>query len=135
MATMARLMPGPHNRDAPRFEGKRIKRFLEEFEALADAASLDRVEHCRHIVHYCRGEAEEFIESLEEYEDKDWDTLKSKLEELYPSEEEEHHYTRKLLALYSRKTRNITDMTSFDKYVRRFVVISRALEQKKMIAD
>ena len=61
MATMAHLMPGPRNRDAPRFEGKRIKRFLEEFEALANAAALDGVERCRHIVRYCRGEAEEFI--------------------------------------------------------------------------
>ena len=53
MVTMAHLMPGPCNQDAPRFEGKRIKCFLEEFEALADAATLSPVERCRHIVRYC----------------------------------------------------------------------------------
>ena len=85
MVTMARLMPGLCNQDAPHFEGKRIKCFLEEFEALANAAALDGVECCHHIVCYCRGEAEEFIESLEEYEAQDWDALKEKLEALYPA--------------------------------------------------
>src|SRR6266849_6780190 len=43
--SVARLMPGPRNRDVPRFKGRGVKRFLTEFEALADAASLD--EYCR----------------------------------------------------------------------------------------
>jgi hypothetical protein len=84
MASMACLMPRPHNRDAPQFNGKRLKCFLEEFEALTDAAMLSKEEHCCYIVCYCKGKAEEFIESLEEYEDNDWDTLKKKLEKSYP---------------------------------------------------
>jgi hypothetical protein len=117
MASTARLMPRPHNRDAPQFEGKRIKRFLKEFEALADAATLSKDECCRYIVRYCKGKAEEFIESLEEYEDNDWDALKKKLEESYPSEEEERHYTRKSLSSFYRQSRTISDMASFDKYL------------------
>jgi hypothetical protein len=78
MASTACLMPRPRNRDTPQFEGKRIKHFLEEFEALTDAAMLSKDEHCHYIVCYCKSEAEEFIELLEEYEDNDWDTLKKK---------------------------------------------------------
>jgi hypothetical protein len=46
----------------------------------------------------CKGEAEEFIESLEEYEDNDWDALKKKLEESYKKKDiipanNYHHFT------------------------------------------
>jgi hypothetical protein len=124
MASTARLMPGPRNRDAPRFEGKRIKRFLKEFEALTDTATLSKDECCCYIVRYGKGEAEEFIESLEEYEDNNWDALKKKLEESYPSEEEERHYTCKSLSSFYHQSRMISDMASFDKYFQQFMVIT-----------
>jgi hypothetical protein len=79
---------------------------------------LSKDERCRYIVRYCKGEAEEFIESLEEYEDNNWDALKKKLEESYPSEEEERHYTHKSLSSFYRQSRMISDMASFDKYFR-----------------
>jgi hypothetical protein len=116
MASTARLMPRPHNQDAPQFEGKRIKHFLKEFEALADAATLSTDEHCHYIIRYCKGKAEEFIESLEEYENNDWDALKKKLEESYPSEEEERHYTHKSLSSFYHQSQMISNMVSFDKY-------------------
>ena len=135
MASTARLMPGPRNRDAPRFKGRGIKRFLTEFEALADAASLDPAARCRAIPRYYNEKAEELILSLVEYDREDWEGIKKKLEHFYRSDEEIHHYTRKSLLTFVCKGRNIQDISSFDEYCRDFFIISRALECKRMLSE
>src|SRR6266852_8105579 len=132
--SVARLMPGPRNRDAPRFKGRGVKRFLTEFEALADAASLDSAARCRAVPRYCHEKAEEFILSLEEYDKDDWEGIKKKLERSYRSADEIHHYTRKSLIAFARKARDIQDIASFDEYCRDFFIISRALERKRMLS-
>src|SRR6266849_2955430 len=133
--SVARLMPGPRNRDAPRFKGRGVKRFLTEFEALADAALLDSAARCRAVPRYCHEKAEEFILSLEEYDKDDWEGIKKKLERSYRSADEIHHYTRKSLITFARKPRDIQDIASFDEYCRDFFIISRALERKRMLSE
>src|SRR6266852_9130429 len=105
--SVARLMPGPRNRDVPRFKGRGVKRFLTEFEALADAASLDSAVRCRAVPRYCHEKVEEFILSLEEYDKDDWEGIKKKLEHSYRSADEIHHYTCKSLIVFARKARDI----------------------------
>ena len=132
---MARLMPGRRNRDAPRFKGRGVKRFLTEFEALADVASLDSAARCRAVPRYCHEKAEEFILSLEEYDKDDWEGIKKKLERSYRSADEIHHYMRKSLIAFAHKARDIQDIASFDEYCRDFFIISRALERKRMLSE
>ena len=128
-------MPGPRSRDAPRFEGRKLTRFLEEFEVLAAAADLKDKQKCEYLLRYCRGEAEEFVESLEEYVTRNWTALAKKLVESYPPDDEERHYTIRTLVTFVKQDRTISDTSSFDKYNRRFGVISRALDRKKMLAE
>ena len=106
-----------------------------EFESLCKGAGLKEEDYCQHVTKYCSEEAEEFIESLEAYETGAWPAVCDKLLEFYPSEEEERHYMTKALKLFSAKQRNIGDMKAFDKFVRRFTVISRYLEKKMMLAN
>ena len=96
-------MPGRRSRDAPRFDGRKIKRFLAEFESLCKGAGLKEEDYCQHVTKYCSEEAEEFIESLEAYETGNWMAVCDKLLEFYPSEEEERHYTTKALKLLSEE--------------------------------
>jgi hypothetical protein len=130
-------MPGLHSRDAPRFEGRRLTRFLEEFEVLAAAADLRDKQKCEYLLRYCRGEAEEFVESLEEYHSHNWMALSKKLVDSYPPDDEECHYTICTLVTFVKQDRNISDTSTslFDKYNRHFGVISHALDQKMMLAE
>lgn len=104
-------MPGPRSRDAPCFEGRKLKRFLEEFEALALAVELTEKQKCKYLLCYCRGEAEEFVESLKEYEDHSWILLSMKLTESYPPDNEECHYTIRTLVSFIKQDRLISDMS------------------------
>jgi hypothetical protein len=135
MTSMARLMPGPRNRDAPRFKGRGVKGFLSEFDSLADAASLDSAARCRAVPRYCSEKIEEFVLSLEEYHKEDWEGIKKMLQRFYRADEEIHHYNRKSLLAFARKARDIQDLSSFDEYCRDFLVIARALERKKMLSE
>jgi hypothetical protein len=128
-------MPGPRNRDAPRFDGRKLRRFLEEFKTLATAAGLDDKKKCEHIVRYCRGEAEAFVETSPEFKKKQWAELKHQLKIHYPPDDEEWYFTEKHLEAHVKKDRNINNLASFDKYLHRFKIISNSLEDKKMLAE
>jgi len=120
-------MPGPRNRDAPQFEGHKLRRFLEEFETLAIAAGLTDERKCEHIVRYCHGEAEAFVETSPEFKKKQWADLKKQLKLHYPPDDEEWYFTEKHLEAHIKKERNINNLASFDKYLRRFRIISTVI--------
>lgn len=132
MASMVHLMPGPRNRDTPCFKGRGVKRFISEFESLADAASLDSGVHCHAVPHYCSEKIEEFVLSLDEYHKEDWEGIKKMLQCFYCTDEEIHHYNWKSLLTFAQKARDIHDLSSFDAYCRDFLVIAWALECKKI---
>ena len=130
-----RAMPGSHSRDAPRFEGRKVRRFLEEFEAIASACGLDDKVKCRYVIKYCRGEAEAFVETSPEYKSGDWPGLKLLFEQNYPSEQEERFYTKQHLISFYKKDRHISDIASFDKYLCRFRIISNSLDEKGALVE
>lgn len=128
-------MPGAQSRDAPRFKGQKICRFLKEFEALAKAAALEDSAKCEHIVCYCTTKEEEFIESLSAYKTKDWSALKTMLKNAYPSDDDERHYTLKELRKFYRKDCTISSLKHFDAYYRSFTVMASSLEERKQLAE
>ncbi|KAF9507793.1 hypothetical protein BS47DRAFT_1366397 [Hydnum rufescens UP504] len=132
--TFAR-MPGPRSRDAPRFKGKRILRFLAEYEFCATAAHLTPTQTIRQITRYCDTKSERFIESLDEYYNDDWDAFKSRLLDYYPSEEEKPYYKVDHLLKLVRKDRKLSSIEKFDNYIREFMVIARALEDRKALSQ
>src|ERR1700676_950942 len=127
-------MPGPWSRDAPRFTGKRILRFLSEYEFCANAAGLDSTQTIRQITRYCDSKSERFIESLDEYYKNNWDLFKSRLLQYYPSEEEKPYYKVDHLLKLVRKERKLSSIEKFDDYIRGFTVIAKALEDRKALS-
>jgi hypothetical protein len=128
-------MPGPRSRDAPRFTGKRIIRFLADYEYCADAAGLTPEQRILQITRYCDIKSEEFIESLDEYGGKDWPKLKKSLLDCYPSEEEKPYYKVDDLLKFVRKDRKLPTIEKFDEYFRQFSVIAKSLEARQALSE
>ncbi|KAF9521093.1 hypothetical protein BS47DRAFT_1386782, partial [Hydnum rufescens UP504] len=128
-------MPGLRSRDAPRFKGKRILRFLAEYEFCATVAHLTSTQTIRQITRYCDTKSERFIESLHEYYEEDWDNFKSRLLEFYPSEEEKPYYKVDHLIKLVRKDQKLSSIEKFDNYIREFTVIATALEERKALSE
>ncbi len=87
-------MPGPWSHEAPQFRGKKIQRFLYDFELLAKSAWLLDVQKCAHVILYCKGDAQ-FIRTLPGYEHECWSELTSDLLSYYPAEHEDKVYHTK----------------------------------------
>ena len=128
-------MPGPRSRDAPRFNGKRVIRFLADYEYCADAAGLSPEQRILQITRYCDTKSEEFIESLDEYSGKDWVKLKNCLLDCYPSEEEKPYYKVDDLLKFVRKDRKLPTIEKFDEYFREFTVIAKSLEARQALSE
>ena len=132
-------MPAPRSREAPRFKGKYIKEFLDEFETLAKAAGISDKERCHYLARYCREDKKHFdhkrfVKSLQEYQEENWPELKKTLELSYPPEEEEFSVTVKALNRFVVKTRSISDLAGFDEYYRNFVLLANLLVKKNKIS-
>ena len=135
MAQATARMPEPRSRDAPKFTGKRILRFLADYEYCANAAGLTDEQKVTQIVRYCDTKSEQFMESLSEFETKDWDQFCKQLLECYPSKEEKPYYKVDHLIRLVKKPRKLTTIKRFNSYYRDFVVISKALEDRKALSQ
>ena len=81
MATEALGMPAPGSRRAPDFDSrnpKELKKFLEEFEELAEKFGLTIREKAKIVVKYADKEMKQFWKRLEGYGD-DYVKLKRKI--------------------------------------------------------
>ena len=59
--TAVTRMPGPRSREAPQFRGRKIKKFLYEFELQAKSAKLSDAQKCEYVVSYCKEKEAKFI--------------------------------------------------------------------------
>ncbi|KAF9505493.1 hypothetical protein BS47DRAFT_1400328 [Hydnum rufescens UP504] len=105
--TFAR-MPGPCSRDALRFKGKRILHFLAEYEFCTTAAILPL--------------PKQFVKLLVTVI-------------LNPKEEEKPYYKVDHLLKLVRKDRKLSSIEKFDNYICEFMVIARALEDRKALSQ
>src|SRR5260370_39924974 len=78
-------MPGPHSQEAPQFRGRKIKKFLYEFELQAKSTKLSDAQKCEYIISYCKEKEAKFIQTLPGYESQQWDDLKDELLSYYLS--------------------------------------------------
>ena len=133
-------MPALRTKEAPRFKGKYLKDFLDEFEILAKAAGISDAECCDYLVRYCCRDKsgfdhKRFVKGLKEYLKTDWKKLKAHLTKCYPPEEEEFSVTKKALVKFIQRNRNIHDLMSFDEYYRNFGLLANTLEVKKKLKE
>ena len=137
--SIPKSMPALCSREAPRFKGKYLKEFLDEFETLAKAAAISDKECCHYLVHYCYEDKKHFdhkrfIKNLQEYQDEDWFKLKKMLELSYPTEEEEFSITVIALRRFVVKMHTIMDLPGFNKYLHNFSLLMNLLVKKNKIS-
>src|SRR5260370_29610196 len=121
-------MPGRRSHEASHFKGKKILKFLHEFELQAQSARLTDAEHCEYLVSYCKDREAKFVQTLPGYNLKLWDDLKEELLSYYSTEEEDKVYQLKDLQHFVQTDHRIKHRSDFDKYRRKFRIISMSLE-------
>ncbi|KAF8310919.1 uncharacterized protein EI90DRAFT_3138961 [Cantharellus anzutake] len=126
-------MPGPWSREAPRFRGKKVKKFLYEFELQARSAQLSNVQKCEYVVSYCTEREAKFIRTLTSFKTKLWSQLKSELLNFYPAEHEDRVYRMRDLRKFVKKDRKIRHRSQFDDYWRKFQVMASSLEERGVL--
>ncbi|KAF8329126.1 uncharacterized protein EI90DRAFT_3125448 [Cantharellus anzutake] len=124
-------MPSPRSREAPRFKGKNIDKFLREFRLLAKTSQLTDEQKCLYLTSYCREREAEFIRTLDGYENRDWTLLKDELRSYYSSESEDCVYHTKDMCKFVKKERKIKHLSHLEKYRRKFQIIATSLEARR----
>ena len=109
-------MPSPCSHEAPHFKGKKILKFLCEFELQAQSARLMDAQCCEYLVSYCTEREAKFVQTLPGYDLKLWDNLKDELLSYYPTEDEEKVYRIKDLQHFIQQDHKIKHCLDFDKY-------------------
>ncbi len=88
-------MPSPQSHEASQFKGKKIRKFLYEFELLGQSAWLSDVQKCEYITLYCKDREAQFIRTLPGYRHECWSELTNELLSYYPAEDEDKVYHTK----------------------------------------
>lgn len=130
-------MPRPSDRDAPRFRGKNITDFLDDFENCAARSGIATTEYDDKlpsmVVKYCGSSVAKEIRHWRELKAKDWAALKKKFIELYGAEEHEHRASEKQLKTFVAKARTIGSRRDLDEYTRRFLMMAEPLLEQDLI--
>jgi Aspartyl protease len=123
-------MPVPGAAGAPYFRGKNITQFLavlenlfEEFRVVSDVVK------CKKLPWYCEAQIGRYVQAMEGYENKSWETLKTSLMREYEREDvDQQMQTRAFLEAYkSQKREEKHDLKGLCRY---FTYISNALVAK-----
>ena len=133
--TAVARMPGPRSHEAPQFRGRKIKKFLYEFELQAKSAKLSDAQKCEYVVSYCKEKEAKFIRTLPGYESQQWNDLKDELLSYYPAEHEDRVYRIKDLRRFVQRDRKIRRRMDLDTYRRKFRVIMISLEAKSRLNE
>ena len=128
-------MPGPQSHEAPWFKGRKIKKFLQEFELLAQSTWLLDVQKCKYIELYCKDREVQFIKTLPRYENKCWSELTESLPSYYPAEDEDKAYCTKDLRRFINLEHKTKRHSDFDKYWCKFWVIAISLEERSHLTE
>ena len=130
--TTVTCMPGPHSWEAPQFIGRKIKKFLYEFELQAKSAKLSDAQKCEYVVPYCKEKEAKFIQTLPGYESQQWDDLKDELLSYYPAEHEDWVYQIKDLWHFVQRDHKIRCWVDLNTYCRKFRVIMISFGSKEL---
>ncbi len=128
-------MPGPCSWEAPQFRGRKIKKFLYEFELQVKSAKLSDAQKCKYIISYCKEKEAKFIWTLPGYDSHQWDELKDKLLSYYPAKHEDQVYWIKDLWCFVQWNHKIRHWVDLDTYCQKFRVIMISLEVKSHLNE
>ncbi|KZS86429.1 hypothetical protein SISNIDRAFT_420925, partial [Sistotremastrum niveocremeum HHB9708] len=124
---------------APRFKGnpQRLKRFLIDFETLADEAKLTDTQKCTYLPRYATHRIQQLWEGLESFKKQDWKAIKDELYTLYPVTYDSYSYeSEDLEALVNKsKITPIGSVEDFAAYHRIFSQMSTFLIAQKRLGE
>lgn len=132
-AVLVSPMPRPRAKGAPRFKGKRVKEFLEEFEELATACGIDKARLPKLVVRYCSSKVADVIRYRDVFGGQDWDKATAELITLYESSDQRPHATAVEFRQLTNKSSALSRFASrreLDEYVREFMRISGDLVKR-----
>jgi len=137
MATGVLGMPAPRSRHAPEFDlqnPEELKKFLEEFEKLAERHGLMTKEKTKMVVKYVDKETKKFWKRLERYRD-DYIMLKRKIIGAYSKTLLEDKLTvAELVKLVKKSVKgSIEDEKDLDTYYRKFWIVATDLVEADFI--
>ncbi|VDC01411.1 unnamed protein product [Peniophora sp. CBMAI 1063] len=137
MSTAAhRAMPVPHAREAPYFDGKRIRDFIAHLEECGRAAGLSESELPKFVARYCSTAVRELVQCFEQFAGTDWDAAKKQLLIMYGANDEPPRYTLSDLRAFcktSAHAKPFRNRTDVEAYYRDFHKIAKRLLNQKVI--
>jgi hypothetical protein len=116
-------MPMPSSEGAPKFNGRNLKEFLNDYEIGTEEAGWDERQKCTNLPLYCKRPMRDLISTFEEViSGHGWSSLKRKLSNHYHPDIYRPRYSRRDIEKYVRRKRSITKRLHFAKYYRDFMM-------------
>ena len=129
-----------HRLAPPRFTGdyRDLERFITHFEHVCAQYNVtDDDQKCLGIVRYCSYKIADFIEALESYRKKDYNTLLTKLRWHFDEERKKSEYDlehlEEVIDLWQDKA--IRDLETFKEYEYDFIRVADQLKNRNQITD
>lgn len=120
-------MPMPTSDQAPRFKGKNLQRFLDDYRIATTSAGWTDTERCTNLASYCRSSIARFVKTLSPVINRDWPATIQALRNFYPSDEYRGKFRREDLERFVKKKHQVASRREFAEYHREFCRRAQAL--------
>ncbi|KAH9840966.1 uncharacterized protein C8Q71DRAFT_701249 [Rhodofomes roseus] len=117
-------MPPPTSKYSPRFDGKRLRSFLNVFENLANAAMLSDGEKCRMVLEYCTEDVSAMLSCMTQFAGSDWAKAKERMVFCFGEGTVKDQGSADKLRAFSKKYRKkhmIRNLDGYYKYLHGFL--------------
>ena len=122
-------LPQPGTSGAPHFTGKNVSEFLKTWENLCEDYGVTSADQLKKLPRYCTRLIGRYIETIPEYQTKEWDSLKTILLQEYRHEDvDQQMETLSFLEAFKNQKRK--DGDDMRQYCRRFAAVSKLLVQR-----
>ena len=98
-------MPSPRSKTAPRFNGKNLTEFVNEYNIHAKAAMLDKEEKAKLLMSYLSTKIKRTVEDLPEFKANEWDKMLDPLNRLYYSADHKYKPSQSKFREFVKDTR------------------------------
>ena len=126
-------MPSPRSKTAPRFNGKNLTEFINEYEIHAKAAMLEKDEKAKLLMSYLSMKIRHTVEDLPEFKAKNWDKMVERLNRLYYSADHRYRPSQTKFRDFVKNTRKFKRRVDLDKYTSKFLLMSNKLVENSQI--
>ena len=110
-------MPSPRLKTAPRFKGKNLSEFINEFKINTKAAMLIESEMAKLILSYLSTKVKRMVEDLPEFKEGNWKNIVERLQRLYLSADKQYCPSLSKFRTFVRKRRQFRKRIDLDRYI------------------